>query len=188
VKLHCLVEDLDTARAAIDGGATVIQLRRKDLDTVELVEFGRPFVRLCREFGIPLVVNDDVNAALALNANGVHLGRTDEGKELAAAAGLILGISATSVYEAIAAEQQRASYIGAGPVWESPTKPDAEPAIGLDGLAAICEAVGAPVVAIGGIDASNVRDCISAGAKGVAVVRASRNARAVRAAVDAALS
>ncbi len=185
MKLHCLVEDLETARIAVDGGATVVQLRRKDLGTVELVEFGRPFVRLCREAGIPLVVNDDVPAALALNAAGVHLGRGDEGKELARAARLMLGISASSIYEAIAAEEQGATYIGAGPIWETPTKPDANAPIGLDGLAAICEAVKVPVVAIGGVDASNARSCIDAGARGVAVVRASRDAQAVRAAIDA---
>jgi thiamine-phosphate pyrophosphorylase len=130
-------------------------------------------------------VNDDVEAALALNADGVHLGRGDDGKELAAAAGLILGISASSIYEAIAAEEQNAAYIGAGPIWETPSKTDAPSAIGLDGLAALCEAVRVPVIAIGGIDASNARDCISAGAKGVAVLRASADARAVRDAIDA---
>jgi len=185
MKLHCIVEELDTARAAVDGGATVIQLRRKDLETLDLVEFGRPFVRLCRDAGIPFIVNDDVTAALALNADGVHLGRGDEGKELAKAAHLMLGISATSIYEAIAAEEQGATYIGAGPIWPTPTKPDAGSPIGLDGLAAICEAVKAPIVAIGGIDASNARGCINAGARGVAVVRASSDARAVRAAIDA---
>jgi thiamine-phosphate diphosphorylase len=186
VKLHCIVEDLETARVAAEGGATVIQLRRKDVPTLELVETGRPIAALCRERGVTFVVNDDVEAALALNADGVHLGRADEGKELASAAGLILGISATSIYEAIAAEEQGATYVGAGPVWETPTKPDAGSAIGLDGLAAICEAVKVPVVAVGGIDASNARDCIGAGAKGVAVARASADARAVRAVVDAA--
>ena len=186
MKLHCIVEDIETARAAADGGATVIQLRLKDLPTMDVVATGRPVAALCKQAHIPLVVNDDVEAALALNADGVHLGRADEGKELALAAGLMLGISATSIYEAIAAEEQGAAYIGAGPIWETPTKPDAASPIGLDGLAAICEAVKTPVVAIGGIDASNARDCIAAGAKGVAVVRASRDARAVRAAVDAA--
>lgn len=185
MKLHCLVEDLDTARVALAGGATVIQLRRKDLDTLDLIEFGRPFCRLCREAGVPLVINDDVQAALAINADGVHLGRGDEGKELARAARLMLGISATSIYEAIAAEEQGATYIGAGPIWPTPTKEDAASPIGLDGLAAIVEAVQAPVVAIGGIDASNARDCLNAGARGVAVVRASRDAAAVRAAIDA---
>ncbi len=186
MKLHCIVEDLETARIAADGGATVIQLRLKDVPTLDVVDAGRPVSDLCKKMHIPFVVNDDVEAALALNADGVHLGRADEGKELALAAGLLLGISATSIYEAIAAEEQRATYIGAGPIWETPTKPDARSPIGLDGLAAICEAVKTPVVAIGGIDASNARDCIEAGAKGVAVVRASKHARAVREAVDAA--
>jgi len=185
VKLHCIVEDVDTARAAVEGGATVVQLRLKDASTLAVVEAGRPIRELCREANVTFVVNDDVEAALALNADGVHLGRGDEGKELARAAGLTLGLSASSIYEAIAAEQQ-AAYIGAGPIWKTPSKTDAASAIGLDGLAAICEAVSVPVVAIGGIDASNARDCIAAGAKGVAVLRASRDARAVLAAVDAA--
>jgi thiamine-phosphate pyrophosphorylase len=186
VKLHCIVADAETARAAIEGGATVVQLRLKGAATLAVVEAGRPVAEDCRDAHVTFVVNDDVEAALALNADGVHLGRGDEGKELARAAGLVLGISAASIYEAIAAEEQGAAYIGAGPIWESPSKPDAPTAIGLDGLAAICEAVQAPVIAIGGIDATNARDCIAAGAKGVAVLRASRDARAVLAAMDAA--
>jgi thiamine-phosphate pyrophosphorylase len=116
----------------------------------------------------------------------VHLGRRDQGKELAQAAGLLLGISATSPYEAMAAVEQGAEYVGAGPVWLTPTKTDAGSAIGIDGLAEICEVVSVPVIAIGGIDASNAGDCIRAGAKGVAVVRASADAQRVRAALDAA--
>jgi thiamine-phosphate pyrophosphorylase len=185
VKLHCIVEDAETARAAAEGGATVIQLRLKDLPTLELVERGRPVAAIAREAGVTFVVNDDVEAALALDADGVHLGRGDAGKELARAAGLLLGISAASVYEAIAGVEQDADYIGAGPVWATPTKADAGSPIGLDGLAAICEAVDVPVVAIGGVDASNAVDCIRAGAKGVAVVRASADAHNVRAALDA---
>jgi thiamine-phosphate pyrophosphorylase len=185
LKLHCIVEDVETAQAAVEGGATVIQLRLKKAATLDVVEAGRPICALCKEHGVTFVVNDDVEAALALNADGVHLGRGDEGKELAAAAGLLLGISASSIYEAIAAAEQNAAYIGAGPIWDTPTKTDGPSPIGLDGLAALCEAVRIPVIAIGGIDSSNARDCISAGAKGVAVVRASRDARAVLAAVDA---
>ena len=186
MRLHCLVEDLETARLAVEG-ATVIQIRIKDVPTLELVGIGQPICELCREHGITSFVNDDVEAALALNADGVHLGRGDTGKELALAAGLKLGLSATGVYEAIAAQEQGAAYVGAGPVWETPTKADAAKPIGLDGLAAICEAVSIPVVAIGGVDASNAARCIEAGAKGVAVVRASRDARRVREVVDAAL-
>ena len=186
MKLHCIVEDAETARAAAEGGATVIQLRLKGVSTLDLVERGRPVAEVARAVGVTFVVNDDVEAALALNADGVHLGRGDPGKELAHATGLVLGVSATSVYEAIAGVEQGADYIGAGPIWATPTKADAGTPIGLDGLAAICEAVQAPVVAIGGIDASNARDCVIAGAAGVAVVRATAEARGLRAVVDAA--
>ena len=183
MRLHAIVEDLAAARAAVDGGATVVQLRRKGASTDELVEVGQGFARLDALF----VVNDDVEAALRLGANGVHLGRGDEGAERALAAGLLLGTSAASVAEALDGEQKGAAYIGAGPVWATPSKPDADPAIGLDGLAEICRAVSIPVVAIGGVDVLNAADCIRAGAAGVAVIRAARDARSLRAAIDAAL-
>lgn len=186
MRLHALVEDVERAREAADAGATVIQLRRKGAPTEELVEHGRPVHGLCRESGLLFVVNDDVRAALELGADGVHLGRSDEGAELAAAAGLLLGLSASSLEEAREAEARGAAYVGAGPVWATPSKADAGPPIGLDGLREICAAVGAPVVAIGGVDASSAGDCVRAGAAGVAVIRAAGDP-AVRAAVDAAL-
>ncbi len=183
MRLHAIVEELAAARAAVDGGATVLQLRRKGASTDELVEAGRGFGDLEAIF----VVNDDVEAALRLGADGVHLGRRDEGAERAVAAGLLLGTSAVSVEEACAGETAGAAYVGAGPVWATPSKPDADPAIGLEGLAEISRAVSIPVVAIGGVDASNAADCIRAGAAGVAVIRAARDAQALRAAIDAAL-
>ena len=183
MRLHAIVEELETARAAVEGGATVVQLRRKGSTTEDLVEAGRGF----GDLGATFVVNDDVEAALRLGADGVHLGRSDEGAERAVAEGLLLGTSAASVQEAREGEEAGAAYIGAGPVWATPSKPDADPAIGVDGLAEICSAVSIPSVAIGGIDASNAADCIRAGAAGVAVIRAARDARALRAAVDAAL-
>jgi thiamine-phosphate diphosphorylase len=183
VRLHAIVEDLETARAAVAGGATVVQLRLKDVSTVDLVERGRPFRALPATF----IVNDDVQAAIALAADGVHLGQSDEGAESALAAGLVLGLSASTLEEAVAAERRGASYIGAGPVWATPSKTDAAPAIGLDGLAAICKAVSVPVVAIGSVDATNAADCIRAGAAGVAVIRAARDSQAITEAIDAAL-
>jgi thiamine-phosphate pyrophosphorylase len=183
VRLHAIVEELEAARAAVEGGATVVQLRRKGVTTDELVEAGRGF----GDLGATFVVNDDVEAALQLGADGVHLGRSDEGAERAVAEGLLLGTSAASVEEAREGETLGAAYVGAGPVWATPSKPDADSAIGLDGLGEICRAVSIPVVAIGGIDASNAADCIRVGAAGVAVIRAARDARALRAAVDAAL-
>jgi thiamine-phosphate pyrophosphorylase len=182
VKLHAIVEDLVTAERAIAGGATVVQLRLKGVPTADVVRRGRPF----RDLPVTFVVDDDVDAALEHDADGVHLGRSDEGAERALAGGLLLGLSASSVDEALEAAAQGAAYIGAGPVWPTPSKADADPAIGLDGLAAICGVVSVPVVAIGGIDAGNAGDCIRAGAAGVAVIRAAADARALVEAIDAA--
>ena len=178
MKVHAIVADLDTARQAVEAGATVVQLRVK-APTAVVVARGRGF----RELRATFVVNDDVEAAIALRADGVHLGQGDEGAEAARAAGLLLGRSAVTLEQALAAD---ADYLGVGPVWETPSKDDADPAIGLEGLRAICDAVDIPVVAIGGIDASNAGECIRAGATGVAVIRAATDP-GLRRAVDAAI-
>jgi thiamine-phosphate pyrophosphorylase len=179
MRLHAVVSDLETARRAAEGGATVIQLRLKGATRDEVVARAAGF----RELGPMFVVNDDVQAAVALGADGVHLGQDDPGSEEALAAGLMLGRSASNVEEAQTAEAEGAAYIGAGPVWATPSKPDADPAIGLDGLRAVCEAVSIPVVAIGGIDESNARACIEAGAAGIAVVRAAERTAELSAAL-----
>ena len=183
--LHAIVDDLRVARAAIHGGATHVQLRLKDLQTADLVDEGQPFRDLCARSGVTFIVNDDVAAAIALGADGVHLGRDDDGIERAREAGLLLGLSAQTVEEAVAADNEHPSYLGAGPVWATPVKPGV-PALGVDGLAHLCESVAAPVVAIGGIDATNAALCIDAGAVGVAVVRASTDTAAVRTALERA--
>ncbi len=176
--VHALVDDLDGAKRAVAAGATVVQLRVK-APTATIVERGHGF----RGLGVTFVVNDDVGAALQLGADGVHLGQADEGADRAWEAGLLLGRSASSLSEAVATD---ADYLGVGPVWESPSKADANPPLGLEGLATICAAVDVPVVAIGGIDASNAAACIHAGATGVAVIRAALDP-ALREAVDGAL-
>jgi thiamine-phosphate pyrophosphorylase len=185
VKLHVLVDELETARIAVEGGATVVQWRLKDVPRVDVVERGRATRSLCARHGVAFIVNDDIEAALMLGADGVHLGRDDEGAETAKDHGLTLGLSAATLGEARSADG-RADYIGAGPVWETPSKPDADPPIGLEGLRELCAAVSTPVVAIGGIDAANAADCIRAGAAGVAVIRAARDAASLRSAIDAA--
>jgi thiamine-phosphate pyrophosphorylase len=180
--VHAIVADAETARRAAAGGATVVQLRLKGAPTEEVVALGRSLSGL----GAELVVNDDVDAALELGC-GVHLGQGDSGIERAREAGIPLGISVTKRREAAVAEFSGATYLGAGPIWETPSKPDAPQPIGLDGLRDVCLSVSIPVVAIGGIDASNAAECIGAGAAGVAVIRAVAEIEALRAAVDAAL-
>jgi thiamine-phosphate pyrophosphorylase len=177
VRVHAVVGDLDTARQSVAAGATVVQLRVK-APTADVVARGRGF----RALPVTFVVNDDVDAALELGADGVHLGQSDAGAARAREAGLLLGRSVSTLAEALAAD---ADYLGAGPVWETPSKRDSGSPLGLDGLREICAAVSIPVVAIGGIDASNAGDCIRAGAAGVAVIRAATDP-GLRRAVDAA--
>jgi thiamine-phosphate diphosphorylase len=179
VRVHAIVEDLETAKRAVEAGATVVQLRVK-APTAEVVARGRGFA----ELGVTFVVNDDVGAALELGADGVHLGQSDPGAERAREAGLLLGRSAVTFEQAVEAD---ADYLGVGPIWETPSKEDADPALGLDELARICAAVSTPVIAIGGIDASNAAECIRAGAAGVAVIRAATDP-ALRRAVDEAFA
>jgi thiamine-phosphate pyrophosphorylase len=185
VQLHVIVDELETARIAVDGGATVVQWRLKDVPRVDVVERGRATRSLCARYGVPFVVNDDVEAALMLGADGVHLGRADEGADVAREQGLLLGLSASSLAEALEADGG-ADYVGVGPVWATPSKPDAEPPLGLEGLREVCEAVSTPVVAIGGIDPGNAADCVRAGATGVAVIRSARHAAALMRAIDEA--
>jgi thiamine-phosphate pyrophosphorylase len=186
MKLHAIVSELFVAEQAASQGATVLQLRLKGVATDEVVRRGAAFRKVALRAGIPLVVNDDVEAALALGADGIHLGRTDAGAERALAARLMLGLSAWDVEEAAEAERRGAAYVGAGPVWATPSKADADPPIGLEGLARICSAVSVPVVAIGGIDAANAADCLAAGAAGVAVIRAAADVRPLLRALERA--
>jgi thiamine-phosphate pyrophosphorylase len=120
VKLHALVDDLETARLAVEGGATVVQWRLKNVSRLDVVERGRATRSLCARHGITFVVNDDIEAALMLGADGVHLGRTDEGAARARDHGLLLGLSASTLEEARAADSE-ADYIGVGPIWETPS-------------------------------------------------------------------
>ena len=182
MRLHALVADEETARRAAAGGATVVQLRLKGAPTADVVALGRALADLDAE----LVVNDDVQAALELGV-GVHLGQGDPGVARAREAGIPLGISVTTRREGAVAEFAGATYLGAGPVWATPSKPDAGPPIGIAGLRDVCLSVSVPVVAIGGIDPSNAAECIRAGAAGVAVIRAVAELEALRAVVDEAL-
>ena len=174
MRLHALVADAETARAAAAGrGDRPAAPAQGRADRARWSSSAASSTGSGRQ----LVVNDDVDAALELGC-GVHLGQNDPGAERAAAAGLPLGISARTRREAAVAEYAGATYIGAGPIWATPSKPDAGEPIGLDGLREVCLAVSVPVVAIGGIDSTNAAECIRAGASGVAVIRAVAEIRA----------
>jgi thiamine-phosphate pyrophosphorylase len=178
MRVHAIVASLEDAERAVSAGATVVQLRVK-APTPEVVERGRGFDRL----GVTFVVNDDVDAAVALRAHGVHLGQSDSGSGYARSRGLMLGRSVTALDQVAGLD---ADYLGAGPVWETPSKLDADPALGLEGLGSICAATRLPVIAIGGVDSTNAAACIEAGAAGVATIRAAFDPE-VRKVVDEAL-
>ena len=166
---------LEVARAAIDGGATVIQLRDKEATTRELIEAGLALRNLTSERGVTFIVNDRVDAALAVEADGVHVGQDDMPAAFARklmGTGRIIGVSASTVEEALQAEADGADYVAASPVFGTPTKADAPLPTGLEGLCAIAETIHVPVVAIGGINEDNVEEVIKAGADGVAVISA----------------
>ncbi|NLC11274.1 MAG: thiamine phosphate synthase [Firmicutes bacterium] len=166
---------VELCRAAIAGGATAIQLRSKEESCREALALGRELRALTRQTGTLFIVNDRVDLALILEADGVHLGQKDiplkEAQKLLPP-GRIVGISAETVAQAKAAEAEGASYLGVGPVFSTGTKPDAGKAIGLEKLAEICRSVTIPVVAIGGINRQNAADVIKCGAAGISVISA----------------
>lgn len=158
--------------AALQGGVTCVQLREKHLDRDAFLAEARQLCALCRRYGVPFIVNDDLDVALACGADGVHVGQDDmPAAEVRRRAGrrLIVGVSAHTPEEARLAEAAGADYLGAGAVFGSATKTDASlltPA----GLQAVCAAVHIPVVAIGGVNARNILQLQGSGAAGAAVV------------------
>jgi thiamine-phosphate pyrophosphorylase len=165
---------LAVVRSAIAGGANVVQLRDKKASRAELVAKAKELLKVTRELGVPLILNDDAQAAKEAGCDGVHLGQ-DDGPLTAAREILgenaIIGRSTHSPEQALAAEQEGFDYIGVGPIFGTPTKPTYAP-VGLDLVRFAATRIKIPFVAIGGIDVSNVSEVRAAGAQTVAVVRA----------------
>ena len=164
----------ECVRQAIAGGATFVQLREKDAPKEEILALARELVAICREAGVPFVVDDDVDVALEVGADGVHVGQDDMACENARAIlgpDAIIGVSAQTVEQALAAQQAGADYLGVGALIPTPTKPDAVD-VTFDELRAICDAVDIPVVGIGGLNATTVSQLAGSGVDGAAVVSA----------------
>lgn len=165
---------MDQIAAAIDGGAGIVQLREKHLDHDAFLREARRFVALCREKGVISIINDAVDIAAAVGADGVHVGQSDlaagRAREVLGPDKLI-GVSAHSVEEALAAQAAGADYLGVGAAFVTGTKADAAP-ISRDTIRAITATVDIPVVAIGGISRDNITELAGCGLDGVAVVSA----------------
>ena len=163
-----------TARSAAENGATVVQLRAPDWKKRQWLETARELKAALAPFGVPLIVNDSLEAAITSDAAGLHVGQADgDVREIRVrlGPGKILGVSTQTVAQARAAEADGADYLGVGAVFPTATKPDAAE-IPLSELAAICAAVRIPVVAIGGIHAGNARALSGTGIAGLCVVSA----------------
>lgn len=166
---------LEVAEAALAGGATVIQFRDKEMKDSEAVVACREIYKLTKKKGVSFIVNDRVEVAKAVDADGVHLGQEDMsfssarkilGKEK------IIGISVETVEQALKAVEGGADYLGIGPIYPTATKPDAGKALGIARLKEIRESVNIPIVTIGGINENNLEEVLRAGADGVAVISA----------------
>ncbi|MBB4525757.1 thiamine phosphate synthase [Rhizobium sp. PRIMUS64] len=166
---------VETARLAVAGGATMVQLRDKHAATIGMIETGRALKQALEGTGALLIVNDDVEAAIAIGADGLHIGQEDMDAHKARTMigpDMILGLSVETAPLAAAVDPDLVDYTGVGPVFATPTKADHKQPIGFDGLARLVKASPVPSVAIGGLKADHVAQVFAAGAKGLAVVSA----------------
>lgn len=179
---------VEVVAEAVAGGVTCVQLREKDCSTREFLQEALALKELLQSLMVPLIINDRVDIALAVGADGVHLGQSDmpisHARRLLGP-NCLIGISAESVDHAVEAEQQGADYIGISPVFSTPTKTDTAPALGLEGIRQIRELVRIPLVGIGGINLTNARQVLASGADGVAMVSAIMAAASPRLAAKA---
>ncbi|MBX4868438.1 thiamine phosphate synthase [Rhizobium bangladeshense] len=166
---------IETARLAVAGGATMVQLRDKHAGTPRMIETGRALKQALAGTGALLIVNDDVEAAVAIGADGLHIGQEDMDARTARTMigpDMILGLSVETAPLASAVDPALVDYTGVGPVFATPTKADHKQPIGFDGLARLVKASPVPSVAIGGLKAEHVAEVFTAGARGLAVVSA----------------
>lgn len=164
----------EVVKEALEGGATFIQIREKELPYDEFLTLAKEVKKVTDQYHVPYVVDDEVEIAKAIDADGVHIGQND--KTFAEARAIlgkdkIIGVSVQTIEQAVEAEKNGADYLGVGSIFNTSTKPDADD-VSLDTLRAICDAVSIPVVAIGGIHAGNVLDLKGTHVDGIAVVSA----------------
>lgn len=176
IPARCTLPLAETVEAAIAGGVSIVQYRSEHTYGGAAYREALPIAAVCRKNGIPFIVNDRIDLALALDADGVHIGQRDFPPEVARrilGPGKIIGFSCSSLSEVRAVDEKLVDYLGLGPVFPTQTKTDAAPAMGLEELALCASATPLPVVAIGGINAGNAHSVRAAGTQmGLAVVSA----------------
>ena len=164
----------EVVKNSLDGGVTFVQLREKELDEETFLKEAKELKELCSRYNVPFVINDNVELAKKIDADGVHVGQSDmEAGDVRAMLGpdKIIGVSAQTVEQAILAEKRGADYLGVGAVFKTGSKADADD-VSFETLKAICDAVSIPVIAIGGITLENVKELSGSGICGIAVISA----------------
>ena len=176
----------EVVKESLDGGVTFVQLREKTLEDDKFLEEAKELKQLCKEYKVPFVINDNVDIAIAMDADGVHVGQSDmEAGNVREKLGpdKIIGVSAQTVEQAVLAEQRGADYLGVGAVFPTGSKDDAVE-VSHETLKAICEAVSIPVIAIGGISVGNVKELAGSGIVGIAVISAIYAAKDIKKAAE----
>ena len=164
----------EVVEESLKGGVTFLQLREKELDSETFLEEALKIKDVCRKYKVPFIINDNVDVAVASDADGIHIGQEDAAigdVRKRVGAGKIIGVSAQTVEQAVLAESQGADYLGVGAVFKTGSKDDAED-VSLETLRKICDAVSIPVVAIGGITENNLSLLKGSGISGIAVISA----------------
>lgn len=170
------IEFLDIIEQAILGGVSLVQLREKTCSTLDFFNLASEVKKITSKFGVPLIINDRIDIALAVDAEGVHIGQEDMPASVARRilGDKIIGVSTSNLEEAIRAEEDGADYIGVGAIFTTQTKDDAKH-VSINELKDITKNVNIPIVAIGGINKSNVNDLLYTGIEGISVVSAIMN-------------
>lgn len=162
-------------KAAVKGGVSIVQLREKDCTTREFLEIAQEVKAFCSPLGVPLIINDRIDIALAVGAEGLHIGQSDMPYDIARklmGPNAIIGLSVENVQDALDAEKMDLDYLGLSPIYSTPTKTDIHHELGLEGIQEIRKISRHPLVAIGGININNTAEIIAAGSDGIAVVSA----------------
>lgn len=176
----------ESVESAILGGVTIVQVREKDISSREFYEIAKSVKQVTDYYKLPLIINDRIDIAQAVDAAGVHLGQSDlhmlDARRILGQ-GKIIGISAGNSVEAAEAERNGADYVGIGAVYPTGSKNDAD-IVGLDGLRDVVSSIAIPSVAIGGINSSNVRDIFGTGVNGISVISAILDEEDIRKAAE----
>lgn len=167
------MDERESVLKAVKSGATCVQYRAKNTDTKQMIEVAKDLKKICNHHNVPLIINDRLDIALAIQADGIHIGQDDMPIEIVKkyASNMIIGVSASNIEQALIAEKKGADYIGAGAVFSTQTKKDAN-YMGIESLKELMKKIKIPVAAIGGINLKNIKEVLKTNIDGVCIISA----------------